>query len=92
MEDKIRYWRENVEEAAGMPEGERDDLLQRQKVLQQEWMAAGAVPGGLMFGNLVGWRQQDLGRWSQQQPGASPMVPPTVAEDEGSEASYRAIG
>ena len=48
--------------------------------------------GGLMFGNLVGWRQLDLGHWSHMHPGASLLVPPTVAEEEGSEASYRVVG
>ena len=79
LQDKIAFWRENIVEAAGRPEGHGNNLLLQQQALQEQYCAdrVGAValrPGDVLASDWVGWRDADLQDWAEQNPEDSPTV------------------
>ena len=55
LKDKIRFWRENIVEAQGLPEGQRDNLLEAQHQLQKEWRVAGKPSLKTTFCMAIWW-------------------------------------
>ena len=79
--DKIRFWRARIPEACGVSEGQRGNMLEAQRELQEAWRRERRAPGftegdqNMLFGNLVGWRQDDLQSMSFSAAAWSPTAP-----------------
>ena len=59
--------------AGGAPAG---NMLELQRTMQLQWAEdAHADAPEVLLGDLLGWRQSDLGGWMANHPGASPSAP-----------------
>ena len=72
LDDKIAFWRAQIPVAAGgAPAG---NMLELQRAMQLQGAAADDPPE-VLSGDLVGWRQTDLGAWIASHPAAAPSAP-----------------
>ena len=82
LDQKIQFWRENIPEAAGQPNLPGGNLLEAQRRLQmdQEWTGGmprdAGMPRALLLGDVLDWRQRDLGEYMEQDPVGSPTADP----------------
>ena len=87
LEDKVRFFRAQIVEAAGRPEGHQENFLVAQHALQTQRVAgaggAAPQPGDIMFGDLLTWRQVCLVDFMEQYPGVSPTVADAWSRETG---------
>ena len=84
LQDKIAFWRSNIEEARGTA-GARNLLEEQQRLQVAE---PGLQADVVLYADLVPWRQYDLLQFRQTFPDLSPTeVPPPEAEDDDEEST-----
>ena len=75
LEDKVAFWRRAIPIAAGLRAGgaPAGNMLELQRTMQLQGAAADDPPE-VLSGDLVGWRQTDLGGWIASHPAAAPSA------------------